>query len=428
MIHLTRLNGFERNKRVSRDDSLITLGTNDASDLRFDPTWDKTVSPQHCTLERGEGSSWWVKDTSRDGVFVEGRKVSLHKIQTATVIELGRGGPKVRVEFDGPSEPASEPASAAPATPLAAPVPPTVIAVPAPPPSAAIGRGGSKLTPLVLILAVCAVVGLGALGYYFRDHLPFLGKTPEEALARQAGIYAEAVGLVVVTGTEGPQGFGTAWAIAPGIYATNAHVAQPIAELLKNGGTAYVAVNRRPDLRLRITRAIWHPRYSRAERNFEGKTQPVITYDVGLLYVQGVAPIHFRPAPRAELERLDSGYRIAFLGFPMEGLAGGNVDVRAPVATMQSGIITANTDYWMARGEYAQRFSIQHNLGATGGASGSPMFNRHGAVVGLLNAGNIIGSISQDGNVIRAPSAALVNYGQRVDLLRDIWADYPKDR
>lgn len=94
---------------------------------------------------------------------------------------------------------------------------------------------------------------------------------------------------------------------------------------------------------------------------------------------------------------------------------------------MQSGIVTAVTDYWLAPAAFEKRFSVQHNMGATGGASGSPIFNSRGQVVALLNAGNIIGTINAQGNVVRAPSAAMINYGQRVDLLRDIWPDYPKD-
>jgi hypothetical protein len=68
-------------------------------------------------------------------------------------------------------------------------------------------------------------------------------------------------------------------------------------------------------------------------------------------------------------------------------------------------------------------------MGSAGGASGSPIFNSRGEVVAILSAGNIIGQVSVNAgkiNVIRAPSAAMVNYAQRVDILADIWPDYPK--
>ncbi|MCW5549300.1 MAG: FHA domain-containing protein [Opitutaceae bacterium] len=427
-LTLTRLTGFDRNKKASLDKNSVALGTDAGSDLRFDPTWDKTVSARHATLEY-HGGAWWLKDSSKDGTFVGGRKVTQEKLNPGDVIELGRGGPKVQVDFAAAVAPAPAPAAQAARQAPSAPPPP--VSTPPPMPAAAPSvakpapkSGGSG--PLIAVALAAVVILLGAGAWVFRDKLGF-GPAPETALAEMAKEYSEAVGLVVVSSPKGPEGFGTAWAIAPGIYATNSHVSQPIAELLKNSGSAYIAVNRRPDLRLKITRAVVHPRYGKEETNFEGKKQPVLSYDVGLLYVQGEAPKVFRPARKPELEKLDSGYRIGFLGFPMEGMAGNNVDVRNPVATMQSGIVTATTDYWLAPAPFERRFSVQHNLGATGGASGSPMFNSRGEVVAILNAGNIIGTISRDGNVVRAPSAVMVNYAQRVDLLRDIWPDYPKD-
>lgn len=429
-LALTRLTGFDRNKKTSLDKDTVTLGTDAGNDLRFDPTWDKTVSPRHAALEY-RGGAWWAKDSSKDGTFISGRKITQEKLNPGDVIELGRGGPKVQVDFAAAPVAAPAPAPAAvtpppaPRSPAAAPPPlPPPAPAPAAAPAAAPRSGGSGAVIGVVVALVVLLLGAGA--WLFRDKLGF-GPAPETALADMAKEYSEAVGLVVVSSPQGPEGFGTAWAIAPGIYATNSHVSQPIAELLKNGGSAYIAVNRRPDLRLKITRAVVHPRYGKVETDFEGKKQPVLSYDVGLLYVQGEAPKVFRPARKPELEKLDSGYRIGFLGFPMEGMAGNNVDVRNPVATMQSGIVTANTDYWLAAAPFERRYSVQHNLGATGGASGSPIFNARGEVVAILNAGNIIGTISRDGNVVRAPSAVMVNYAQRVDLLRDIWPDYPKD-
>jgi hypothetical protein len=429
-ITVTRLTGFDRNKKSTLDRPAVVLGTDAGADVRFDPTWDKTVSPQHCTLEF-RGGSWWLKDASRDGCFIGGRKVTTEKLAPGAVLELGKGGPKVQLDFAGAAAPAPAAAPAAPAAarPTAAPAasepPPMPAAAPVAAP--ALKPAGGNRTLIAVVAAVFFLGSLGALGWYFRDHLPFFRPAPEQALAEKAKEFAEAVGLVVVVGEGGPQGSATAWAIGPGVFATNSHVSAPVAEHLKRGGQAYIAINRRPDLRLKITRAVVHPRYMKPDQNFEGKPPSAIPYDVGLLYVEGQAPKFFRPAPKAELEKLDSGYRIAFLGFPMEGLSGNNVDVRNPVATMQSGIVTAVTDYWLAPSTFEKRFSVQHNLGATGGASGSPIFNSRGQVVALLNAGNIIGTINAAGNVVRAPSAAMVNYGQRVDLLRDIWPDYPKE-
>lgn len=148
-------------------------------------------------------------------------------------------------------------------------------------------------------------------------------------------------------------------------------------------------------------------------------------YDVGLLETEEAAGATLSPATTSELESLRSGTRIAFFGFPMEGMAGGGVDPQQPVATMQSGIVTSMTDFWLAEAEFPKRLLLQHNLAGAGGASGSPIVNANGRVVGILSAGNMAGGVSGAGRVVRTPSGAMVNFGQRIDLLRDIWPQYP---
>lgn len=441
-LSLTRLTGFDRNKKTSLDQESVVLGTDAGADLRFDATWDKSVSPRHLTLEF-RGGSWWAKDSSKDGTYVAGRKITTEKLAPGAVLELGKGGPKVQVDF-GAAAPASAPASARPA---AAPAP---AAEPPPVSTPPVAHAGSSapLPPaksagsLVAVSAVVGVLALAAIAWAIWEFAlkpkespaaaATAPKAPEQALAEVAKEYASAVGLVVIVHPriEGgqPTPMATAWAIGPRVFATNSHVSAPVRDVLAQGGSAYVVINRSPDKKLKITQAVVHPKYGKPELNFEGKPHAVPAYDVGLLYVDEDAPKFFKVARRAELEKLDSGYRIGYLGFPMEGMAGGGVEVRSPVATMQSGIVTSNTDYWLSAAAFEKRLLVQHNLGATGGASGSPIFNSSGEIVALLNAGNIIGQISfETGKVARAPSGVMVNFAQRVDLLRDIWSGYPKN-
>jgi S1-C subfamily serine protease len=208
-------------------------------------------------------------------------------------------------------------------------------------------------------------------------------------------------------------------------FATNGHVAQPVRDALAKGGTAFIIINKNPDQRYKITSAEPHPKFGRKIVNGEGKDPAVPPFDVGLLTVAESLPVRAPLASPDELSRLDSGERIAYLGFPMEGLAGGGVDFRNPVATMQSGIVTSVTDYWMSKADPGQRLLIQHNLGATGGASGSPVFNTKGEVIGILCAGNIIGQIDvATGQETRAPSGVMINFAQRVDVLNDLIQDH----
>ena len=53
----------------------------------------------------------------------------------------------------------------------------------------------------------------------------------------------------------------------------------------------------------------------------------------------------------------------------------------------------------------SSRLLLQHDLPATGGASGSPIVGASGRVVALLNAGNLF-MVNGD----RVPNAALINF------------------
>ena len=441
-ITLTRLTGFDRNKKTPLDKDQVVLGTDAGSDLRFDPTWDKTVTARHVTLEFKQGS-WWAQDASKDGTFVGGRKITNEKIGPGAVLELGRGGPKVQVDFvlaatATPAAPVSQSAATRPsfsAEPPMMPAPAPAAARPGAKPS---GSGsGAAIAIAAVVIVLLAVAGGGGWWWWSNRKAPAADTgNADKALAQAAKDYAQAVGVVTIVHPDlnngKPDPFGTAWAVAPRIFATNSHVTEDIPEMLKKGIAVYVVINRTTDKRLRVTKAVIHPKYGKDEFNFEGKPHALrgIGYDVGLLYVDEDAPKVLKIAPRAELEKLDAGYRVGYMGFPMEGIAGGGVEVRSPVATMQSGIITANTDYWLSQAAFEKRLLVHHNMGSTGGASGSPLFNSSGEVVAILNAGNIIGQarmVQGQIKIVRAPSGALINYAQRVDILRDIWTDYPKN-
>jgi len=197
---------------------------------------------------------------------------------------------------------------------------------------------------------------------------------------------------------------------------------------MDNDGGVFLIINRQPDRKLRVRKTVRHYYYGDEPRalNADGKKAAVPGYDVGLFYTEEKVATVFPVASKSELAKIDSGYRISYFGFSMEEMAGGGVDVHNPVANMQSGIITSATDFWLSKSDFAHRFLLQHNLGATGGASGSPVFNAEGKVVGMLCAVNMNIEINRQTGLIvqRSPSAAMINFAQRVDLLRDIYPQY----
>jgi hypothetical protein len=87
------------------------------------------------------------------------------------------------------------------------------------------------------------------------------------------------------------------------------------------------------------------------------------------------------------------------------------------------------TDVFMCRTDPAHRLLIQHSVPVTGGASGSPLIDPSGKVIGLVNGGNTTVMKSEESatSKMRMPSAALINFAQRVDLLRKLAEGQAKD-
>jgi V8-like Glu-specific endopeptidase len=221
---------------------------------------------------------------------------------------------------------------------------------------------------------------------------------PDTALAMVAKNYVESVGVAYWTGADSRNGIGTAWAMGPDIFATNAHVAKPIRDALAAGRTAFLLLNRSKGPPLRITKAIYDTRYD----STGGR------YDVGILKVDRKVAKFFPLATDDMLKTLDAGEKIAYLGFPAPG-ADNNLNLRSPIASMQSGIIVAISDYDLGDGGFSTNVYLRHSAPTFGGASGSPLFTARGVVIGVHSAG-------LKGNDIKA----MINFGQRVDILRQL--------
>ena len=108
------------------------------------------------------------------------------------------------------------------------------------------------------------------------------------------------------------------------------------------------------------------------------------------------------------------------------------------------------TDVFMCRADDAKdQLLIQHTVPVTGGMSGSPLVDGSGKVVGIVSGGNTDNFVNEvtvpkggdqaantkpsDKNKfeidkMRIPSAALVNFAQRIDLLEALTAARSIDR
>lgn len=155
-----------------------------------------------------------------------------------------------------------------------------------------------------------------------------------------------------------------------------------------------------------------------------GPSVEVHRYDVGIIEIDPSIklPTMLAFASQDALEKLAPGTPVASIGFPVEGLAGSETATKAP-ATLHFGYISALTDVFMVRADPAHRLLIQHSVPVTGGASGSPLIDPSGKVIGIVNGGNtaVFKDKSEAMNAkVRLPSAALINFAQRADLLQHL--------
>nr|WP_319492121.1 serine protease [uncultured Desulfobacter sp.] len=252
----------------------------------------------------------------------------------------------------------------------------------------------------------------------------------ESPQATGSGDKEKSVGLVVVS-APGYQSdpVGTAWLYKTDVLATNAHVAEGVSHRLKAlaeqkiSGVPYYLPNKTKGKFVRIIDLAIHPGYKRTPVDMNGKV-PVNEPDVALLRIEEKLPSPLSVADTETLRSLKPGDTIQYIGFPMEQLIGENVNLNNVMATTKSGTINAISDWWLGDSGPAKNKLIRHDLGAAGGASGSPIFNKNNQVIGLINAGNVeplfIGIKNGKPQFARSPNAVMINFGVRADLLEAV--------
>ncbi|HEX3999008.1 MAG TPA: serine protease [Pirellulales bacterium] len=225
---------------------------------------------------------------------------------------------------------------------------------------------------------------------------------------------------------------GTAWVLnkEKGILVTNGHVAEFDDKAKATGGRLILRSrgNQQGDVVVIGTklhpgfldwRKLWQQGIGHSPAGAAQAEPPVNFCDVALLYVdqpESLAPA-LTLADDATLLHLGKPDLIGFIGYLIDNEANPGLNPLSPDPSAETGDIAAMTDYFgdPSIGDPAQQLLIQHNISTSGGASGSPILNADGNVIGVHSAGNYILIPGWSGRI-----PAGLHYAQRADLVKEL--------
>jgi len=421
-LEITFLSGSRKGAtlKFSDEKEFVFFGRDpDRSDVVFPPE-EVRVSREHLALRRVLGR-YRVVLNKENPVLVDGEPAHEdQQLKPTARLQLGTGGPVLQVTTVTESSLAVTVGDGAGAADGVHTV------------TSRLQKRHAALRRMLVILAV-VIVGGAMLAYWQ------VSKLSRDAVDRalQKVIRRAEPSVYLVLQLDKDKHFksgGTAWVAAPGVLATNAHVAFQFNR--KGADDTFIVRSCAKDpVDLEVLDVVLHPGFHRFMQTLAdyqpldpatGKPAsfPALACDVALLRVKN--PERLGPplevASKETLADLASGVRVAYVGFPFEGVKVSDLD--RPEPTSKIGHISGLKDEFLGKAtDPEHRVVIQHDLGLTGGASGSPLLNPDGKVIGVVSAGSFHFFMDiASGGQVRIPSAVAVNFALRADLLSELLA------
>src|SRR4051812_3227190 len=100
MIRIKHLSGSMTGQTSSSGKQVVRIGRAPDCDVRFDAAKDPKVSSHHAEFLFEDGQ-WYVIDTgSTNGTLIEGERITKQRLKQGEEVQIGAGGPRVKVDFD----------------------------------------------------------------------------------------------------------------------------------------------------------------------------------------------------------------------------------------------------------------------------------------------------------------------------------------
>lgn len=97
MIRISQSKGADSGREFEFDQDLIRIGRMPDSDVNFDPEVDLDASGRHAEIRSEDGRYLLIDTGSRNGTWLNGRRIKHAALSPGDEIELGRGGPKLKI-------------------------------------------------------------------------------------------------------------------------------------------------------------------------------------------------------------------------------------------------------------------------------------------------------------------------------------------